>query len=141
MTVKMEFGKKILVSPWPYCLVRFGLAAIFVWAGLIKLADPESFAKIISAYELVPESWLVPVAIGLPALEVLAGLGLIFDVRGSLVVIFGLLVMFVFVLPCIGGAGWVGFDFRRSRQPSRHLWPFGHVRVCAVVRHSQGSGH
>jgi hypothetical protein len=31
-------------------------------------------------------------------LEVLAGLGLIFDVRGSLVVIFGLLVMFVFVL-------------------------------------------
>ena len=94
----MEFGKKILVSPWPYCLVRFGLAAIFVWAGLIKLADPESFAKIISAYELVPESWLVPVAIGLPALEVLAGLGLIFDVRGSLVVIFGLLVIFVFVL-------------------------------------------
>jgi uncharacterized membrane protein YphA (DoxX/SURF4 family) len=71
---------------------------LFVWAGMVKLADPDGFAKIISGYALVPEGLLIPVAIGLPALEVVAGLGLIFDVRGSLGVIFGLLVMFVFVL-------------------------------------------
>lgn len=88
----------IPISLWSYRLIRIGLGMIFVWAGLVKLADPEGFAKIISVYVLVPDGLLVPVAIGLPALEVVAGLGLIFDVRGSLGVIFGLLVMFVFVL-------------------------------------------
>ncbi len=51
-----------------------------------------------SVYELVPESLLVPVAIGLPALELIAGLGMIFDVRGSLTTILSLLVLFAFVL-------------------------------------------
>jgi uncharacterized membrane protein YphA (DoxX/SURF4 family) len=74
------------------------LGVIFVWAGLVKLSDPESFAEIISAYELVPEALLGPVAIGLPSLEVAAGIGLILDVRGSLGAVFGLLMMFVVVL-------------------------------------------
>ncbi len=88
----------MLISLWPYRLIRLGLGVIFVWAGLAKLSDPEAFANIISAYELVPEGLLVPVAIGLPVLELVAGLGLILDVRGSLSITFGLLVMFAFVL-------------------------------------------
>jgi uncharacterized membrane protein YphA (DoxX/SURF4 family) len=79
-------------------VIRIGLGMLFVWAGWVKLIDPEGFAEIISGYALVPGSLLVPVAIGLPVLEVVAGLGLIFDVRGSRGLIFGLLVMFVFVL-------------------------------------------
>lgn len=94
----MERVKDILVSPWSYRMVRFCLGVLFVWAGLIKLTNPEIFGEIISAYELVPEGLLVPVAFGLPILELVAGLGLIFDMRGSLGIIFGLLVMFVFVL-------------------------------------------
>jgi len=90
--------KRILASPWPYRTVRFLVGVLFVWAGLVKLVDPERFAEIISAYELVPEALLGPVAIGLPSLEVVAGIGLILDVRGSLSAIFGLLVMFVVVL-------------------------------------------
>jgi uncharacterized membrane protein YphA (DoxX/SURF4 family) len=97
-SVKAVGLKEMLVSPWAYRIVRFGLGVVFVWAGLVKLADPESFAEIISVYGLVPQALLAPVAIGLPALEFLAGLGLILDVRGSLAVIFGLLTMFVFVL-------------------------------------------
>ena len=69
-----------------------------MWAGSVKLIDLESFADIISVYELVPESLLIPVAIGLPALELIAGLGMIFDVRGSLTTILSLLVLFAFVL-------------------------------------------
>jgi uncharacterized membrane protein YphA (DoxX/SURF4 family) len=88
----------MLISLWPYRLIRLGLGVIFVWASLAKLSDPEAFANIISAYELVPEGLLVPVAIGLPVLELVAGLGLILDVRGSLSITFGLLVMFAFVL-------------------------------------------
>jgi uncharacterized membrane protein YphA (DoxX/SURF4 family) len=88
----------MLISLWPYRLIRLGLGVIFVWAGLAKLVDLEAFAGIISIYELVPESLLVPVAIGLPVLELAAGLGLILDVRGSLSITCGLLVMFAFVL-------------------------------------------
>ena len=95
---KVQSLKSILLSLWTYRVVRISLGIIFVWAGIAKLLDPESLADIISAYELVPEKLLVPVAIGLPALELVAGLGLIFDVRGSLSITFGLLVMFVFVL-------------------------------------------
>ena len=90
--------KNLLISLWSYRVIRIGLGMLFVWAGSVKLIDPEGFAEIISAYALVPESLLVPVAIGLPSLEVIAGLGLIFEMRGSLGIIFGLLVMFVFVL-------------------------------------------
>jgi uncharacterized membrane protein YphA (DoxX/SURF4 family) len=74
------------------------LGVVFVWAGSVKLADPEAFAEIISAYNLVPEAFLAVVAIGLPALEVLAGLGLVLDIRGSLGTILGLLALFIFVL-------------------------------------------
>jgi uncharacterized membrane protein YphA (DoxX/SURF4 family) len=90
--------KNILVSLWTYRLVRISLGIIFVWAGSAKLLDPESFADIISAYELVPEKLLIPVAFVLPAVELVAGLCLIFDVRGSLTITLALLVMFAFVL-------------------------------------------
>lgn len=87
-----------MLSAWFYRVVRFALGSIFVYAGFIKLIDPKAFAKVISQYDLVPESLLAHVAIGLPALEFLAGLGLIFAIRGSLSIIFGLLVMFAIVL-------------------------------------------
>jgi uncharacterized membrane protein YphA (DoxX/SURF4 family) len=96
--MELAVAKRILISPWPYRMIRFVLGVVFVWAGLAKLADPEGFAEIISVYELVPESMLVPVAVGLPVLEVVAGLGLVFDVQGSLSIILGLLTLFVFVL-------------------------------------------
>jgi hypothetical protein len=47
------------------------------------------------------------VAIGLPLLEVIAGFGLLFDIRGSLAVITGLLVLFMVVL---GYGIWMGLD-------------------------------
>jgi hypothetical protein len=67
-------------------------------AGSAKLLDVEGFANIISAYELVPENLLVPVAFGLPAVELVTGLCLIFDVQGSLTITVALLAMFAFVL-------------------------------------------
>ncbi len=91
--------KKILIdSPWAYRLVRFCLGAIFVFSGAVKLIDPKKFARTISEFDLLPELLLAPVAIGLPSIELLAGLGLIFDVRGSLSTIFGLLIMFIVIL-------------------------------------------
>ncbi|NWF75236.1 MAG: DoxX family membrane protein [Nitrospirae bacterium] len=93
-----SYLRKILISPFFYHIIRFSISLIFIYAGFIKLVDPKAFAKAISQYELVPEVLLAPIAIGLPAIEVLAGVGLIFSIRGSLSIIFGLLIIFVFVL-------------------------------------------
>ena len=49
----------------------------------------------------------MPVAVGLPVLEVIAGIGLLLDVRGSLALITGLLVLFMVVL---GYGIWMGLD-------------------------------
>ena len=90
--------KRIIESPWTYRVIRFILGSIFVYAGFIKLIDPKAFARVISQYGIVPDILLAPFAIGLPALEFLAGLGLILNMRGSLTAIFSLLVVFVGVL-------------------------------------------
>jgi len=90
--------KNITLSLWSYRLVRFCLGLIFLAAGSVELSDPAAFADLISVYGIVPESLLPWVAFGLPAVEVIAGLGLIFDVRGSLSAILAMLAMFVFIL-------------------------------------------
>jgi hypothetical protein len=70
------------------------MAAIFIYAGVIKLLEPASFAVLLDAYGIIPDPLIMPVAVVLPALEVAAGAGLLFDLRGSLSFITGLLVLF-----------------------------------------------
>jgi uncharacterized membrane protein YphA (DoxX/SURF4 family) len=81
-----------------YRLIRFALGGIFLWSGTNKLLEPQVFAVLIEAYGLVPDSLLMPIAIFLPILEVIAGLALMLDIRGSLATIGGLLIIFVTIL-------------------------------------------
>jgi len=90
-----------------YRLCRWTLGGIFIYAGSTKLLEPKIFASLVEAYGIVPEGLLIPVAIGLPVLEVIAGFGLLFDIRGSLGVISGLLVIFMLVLSY---GIWLGLD-------------------------------
>jgi putative oxidoreductase len=66
---------------WSF-LVRRGLAvlagAVFLYAGIAKVADPIHFASDISNYQIIPWSIGVRVAFYLPWLEILCGLALIF---------------------------------------------------------------
>ncbi len=101
------FFQQTLMSRNTCRIVRWTLGLIFLYAGISKLADPEAFAVIIEAYGLIPESWLMPVAVGLPALEVIAALGLMADIRGSLDIIAGLTVLFMAIL---GYAIHMGLD-------------------------------
>jgi len=89
---------QILTHPWFERVVRFILAAVFVYGGVIKLFAPKAFAATISTYHIVPEPLLPVMAIGLPLIETTAGLALLFGRTGGLHIITGLLVMFVFVL-------------------------------------------
>jgi len=88
----------LLLSTWPYRVVRIVIAIIFLWSGLTKIFDPSGFAVVIDAYGLIPETWTMPAAIGLPTLELIAGIGLLCDVTGSLTLITGLLALFVAIL-------------------------------------------
>jgi len=93
-----SLGKLLLSSPWPPRIIRILTGILFVYAAVPKLIDPEAFARVISAYGIVPD-WTLPfVAVGLPLLELLAGIGMVLDVRGSLTVVTGLLLLFVVVL-------------------------------------------
>ena len=85
-------------SKWLYRSARWALALVFLVAGGQKLIAPRSFAVIIDAYGLIPPSWVMPVAVMLPLFEVLAAVGLFFDIRGSLGVITGLLALFMVIL-------------------------------------------
>jgi uncharacterized membrane protein YphA (DoxX/SURF4 family) len=95
---RIKFIRSALSSPWTDRAIRWGLGLIFIYAGGSKLLAPRAFARVISGYDLIPEPLLPVVAIGLPALELLAGVGLIFKIRGSLPVISGLLLLFIAVL-------------------------------------------
>jgi len=86
------------MSVWIYNLTRWILGGVFIYAGSTKLLEPKIFIVLIEAYGIVPESLLMPVAIALPAIEVAAGIGLLFDIEGSLLVIAGLLGLFVAIL-------------------------------------------
>jgi uncharacterized membrane protein YphA (DoxX/SURF4 family) len=90
--------RAIFHSRWPDLLIRGILAFLFIYGGGLKLMDPKAFAATLSLYDLIPEMLLPVVAVGLPALEVAAGTALLFNVRGGLTVITGLLVLFVAVL-------------------------------------------
>ena len=78
--------------------VRYFLAAVFFWSGITKLLDPVSFGVLIDAYGLIPKTWVMPVAILLSCLEVVAGSGLIPDIRGSLAIITGMVILFIAIL-------------------------------------------
>jgi uncharacterized membrane protein YphA (DoxX/SURF4 family) len=74
------------------------MGGIFIYSGAVKLLDVKGFARMISLYELVPDQLLAPVAIGLPALELLAGIGILFEISGALSAIFAMLIMFCSIL-------------------------------------------
>jgi len=97
----------LFLSPLSYNLFRILLSAVFLWSGTLKLTAPQFFAVVIENYGLLPDPLTLPAAIVLSMVEVLAGLGLLADIRGSLAVATGLLGVFILVLSY---GIWLGLD-------------------------------
>jgi len=55
-------------------LARFGLGALFIYAGYAKLQNPFMFEMAVDGYQLLPPTGVIVVAHGLPWLEVALGL-------------------------------------------------------------------
>ena len=83
-----------------YHLSRLLLAAVFIYAGVVKGTDPVAFAGQVANYQLLPYAWNYLVAATLPYLELLCGMLLLLDkrVRPAVVVLFVLNLVFMLAL-------------------------------------------
>ena len=97
-TVWSRFLLRAVHSVWLYRSIKWTLAGLFLVAGILKLRDLRVLALTIDAFGLVPRTAIEPLAVLLPLVEVGAAVGLIFEVRGCLGVITGLIVGFIGVI-------------------------------------------
>lgn len=74
------------------------LAFVFLYGGIPKLFDISSFAKIIEAYGILPDILVYLTALILPIIEVITGIGLLFEKRLSYVSSAALLLLFIAIL-------------------------------------------
>jgi putative oxidoreductase len=76
--------------------IRLSLAALFAVTGYEKLLDPSAFAQAIANYQVVPESMVGVIALGLPVLELVAAAALLVPAyaQGAAVLCAGMLVTF-----------------------------------------------
>lgn len=95
----MDHGKRRIVWPhWIATGLRWLLATLFLWAGVVKLADPKAFARNVDAFGIVPEPALVLVAIGIPLLEIFVAIAVALRWRIGLPLMAAQLLLFIAVL-------------------------------------------
>ena len=58
---------------WAGLVARLVVGGVWLWAGLLKLSDPEASVTAVRAYQLLPTSVVDPVGRALPMVEVLVG--------------------------------------------------------------------
>ena len=82
------------VAAW---LIRIALGAVFVFASIGKIADPNAFAAIIANYRILPPILVATTAVVLPWIEVLCGLALIFGRydKGAAMLVCLMMVVFI----------------------------------------------
>lgn len=92
-------------------LLHFLFGGVFVYAGLLKVADPMSFLDDIRSFDLLADPWAAWLAMGLPWLEIFAGLAVMsgFLRPGGMLVLNGSLILF---LAAIFLAWYRGIDIR-----------------------------
>ncbi len=103
----MVLNKNILFSLKAYQVVRVALGVVFIVSGGIKVVDINSFSEVINAFAILPYGMSYPAAILFSVSELVLGIGLIADIRGSLTGILSLLLLFALVL---SWALYMGYD-------------------------------
>jgi putative oxidoreductase len=74
--IRMDI-KDLLANRWVSRLFRLILGGVFAYAGMVKIADPREFARIVADYRILPETTAVYFAYILPWLELALGVLLI----------------------------------------------------------------
>ncbi|TLD70169.1 DoxX family protein [Phragmitibacter flavus] len=89
---------------WVYRAVALGFGGVFVYSGVLKALDPGRFLISVRSFQMLPDPYAAWMALGLPWLEILAGLAVVTGVmrRGGLLVLNAALVGFAVAL----GVAW-----------------------------------
>ncbi|MEJ6019115.1 MauE/DoxX family redox-associated membrane protein [Corynebacterium sp. H113] len=101
-------------------IARFGLAAVWLWSGTVKLMNPLDSQRAIAAYQLLPQEFVEPLAVLLPAVEIILGLMLLLGVFLRFAGVVTMLIMVGFIIGlasawarglqidcgCFGGGGY-----------------------------------
>lgn len=90
-----------------YTIINLIIAAVFLVAGIQKLIDPDNFVVLIDSYGLLWEPFLLPVAIMLPVIEIVCGVGMVFRKKWAVLGIAALTLMFIAILTY---GIWIGLD-------------------------------
>lgn len=90
-------------STWKTWLTRvlaWGFGGLFIWAGWLKVQDPTLFLISVRSFRMLPDPFAAWLALGLPWMEILAGLAVVTGVlrRGGLLLLNLLLVAFAIAL-------------------------------------------
>ncbi len=81
-----------------YNLLKVSLGLMFLYSGITKIIEPKVFAVLIDSYGILPEMFVYPASFLLIVMEIIAGAGLLFDIKWSLELLTGLLFLFIGVL-------------------------------------------
>ena len=92
-------------------LLHFFFGGVFVYAGILKVADPMSFLDDVRSFDLIGDPFAAWLAMGLPWLEIFAGLAVMsgFLRSGGLLILNASLLIF---LVAISISWWRGIDIR-----------------------------
>jgi putative oxidoreductase len=90
--------KPLLSGSAAYFTLRLILGSLFLYAGTLKLMDPDGFAMTINLYGLVTWRLSTFLAYAIPTVEIITGLGLILDVHGALAAVVVQLLGFMCIL-------------------------------------------
>jgi len=99
--------KKAKILQLAVAVARVGLGLVFAWAAIGKLGDPATFADDIANYRLVPASWVGPIAVTVPGVELTVAALLIVGActRAAAVITSGMLVVFTVAIVQALGRG------------------------------------
>lgn len=114
-------------------LLRWTVAGVFLYAGVLKALDPAEFAAQVDRYRLLPYMLSCAVGVYLPWLEILAGVALAAGIwrSGAVLLLRGMLVVFFIALSCAWArgldiaCGCFGLSGNKSNYPASFLIDVG----------------
>jgi Methylamine utilisation protein MauE len=118
-------------------ILRFLIAALFLFAAVAKLLDPGAFAQQIANYQLTPWPLTAGLAVLLPALELCVGLCLLFGRWESGALVWTAILLAIFSAALITAiARGLSIDcgcFGRSVENTGTIWPLIRNLVSLAV--------
>jgi uncharacterized membrane protein YphA (DoxX/SURF4 family) len=101
--LKTSAMERFLANRWFLLLLRLVIGGAFLYAGYLKIREPQAFADSIASFKLLPSELINLMAMGLPPLEVILGVMLATGWRGR-VASLGVLVLSIIFAFALGQA-------------------------------------